>query len=67
VLRGLFEPAWHGTVREMLPVVGEGLPLDTLLGRLSAMRVHATSDNPVVDLTAVADEIRTRYAHDTEV
>ena len=67
VLGGLFEPTWHGTVREMLPVVGEGLPLDTLLEGLSAMRLHATSDNPVADLTAVADEIRTRYAHDPDV
>ncbi|MFF7469883.1 CHAT domain-containing protein [Streptomyces sp. NPDC008092] len=67
VLSGLFELAWHGTVREMLPVVGEGLPLDTLLNRLSAMRRHATSDNPVVDLTAVGDEIRTQYEHDKDV
>ena len=67
VLSGLSGPARHGTVREMLPLVGEGLPLDTLLEGLSALRPHATSDNSVADLTAVADEIRTRYVHDPDV
>ena len=67
VLGGLFEPAWQGSIREMMPVVREGLPLDSVLARLSAMGVNATSDDPVADLTAVVAEIQSVYARDHDV
>ena len=51
----------------MMPVVREGLPLDSVLARLSAMGVNATSDDPVADLTAVVAEIQSVYARDHDV